>query len=559
MKKKKKGAEKGETKSPDYEDHSVLVSEFAEIIRRTPPIVNGGIVMGKEVDAALLFLEASAWNVKEAMDSYLAGRGGSGEQKATAAGGRSALPASDFDELGDDIRWMEGPSAAVAAKKHSDPSLAAELRNLRVQTFGAEKDEADAAEENEEDADEEDEAGEESGEGGKVEGGEEDKLSEERTEEGEQKGEEGGVLSPAPEQTRIKATEDEKKGGDANQGKRGEDDDGQQVGELSPILVRGVLSDDTACQLEAMTQIRKLLCTCGCNPSIDAERIMGLAPRFVELLQRPCQRLQREAAHALGYITGGTRAQTREVVELNTIPILVQLLGGSTHAGVLQEVAENLSYIAQTSSEYRDLLLESNVLQPLLEQINNEDPTREVLQFASLALAALCHHDPSPEFETVAPALDTLLHLLSSSDDTDILANTCEALASLCEGHADKMQTVIEDDVCRRLVELLTHPSPGVQSPALRAVGHLVFLEGTQRRQEALDGSILPCLPSLLSSSDHDIAKTACWMCVKESYCITLLTPQPGMLRLQLDPILESAQSHARARLRFVPHVPQKY
>jgi hypothetical protein len=506
-----------------------LVFEFAEIIRRTRPIVDDGIVMGMEADAALLFLEASAWNVNEAMDSYLEaraspqptatylsiGRGGGGGQKATAAGGRSAPPASDSDELGDDIRWMEGRSVAVAVKEHSDPSLAAELRNLRVQTFNAEKDEVDA--------DEEDDAGGESGEEGKMEGGEEDKLREERREGREQKGE------------RIKATEDEKKDGDANEGKRDEDedDDGQQVEELSPILVRGVLSDDTACQLEAMTQIRKLLCMC-CTPSIDAERIMGLAPRFVEFLQRHENTpLQREAAHALGYITFGTRAQTQEVVELNAIPILVQLLGGSPDAGVRQEVTENVCYIAQTSSEYRDLLLDSNVLQPLLEQINNnnEDPTTEMLQIASLAIANLCRSDPPPEFETVAPALDTLVHLLSSSDDPGILENTCIAFCWLSEGHADKMQ--IEDDVCRRLVELLTHPSPGVQCPALRAVGHLVFVEGTQQRQETLDGSILPCLPSLLSSSDHGIVKSACWMYVKESYCTTVLIPQPDMLRLQ--------------------------
>jgi importin subunit alpha-6/7 len=36
------------------------------------------------------------------------------------------------------------------------------------------------------------------------------------------------------------------------------------------------------------------------------------------------------------------------------------------------------------------------------------------------------------------------------------------------------VQAVIESGVCQRLVELLMHQSPSVQTPALRTVGNIV-------------------------------------------------------------------------------------
>jgi hypothetical protein len=44
----------------------------------------------------------------------------------------------------------------------------------------------------------------------------------------------------------------------------------------------------------------------------------------------------------------------------------------------------------------------------------------------------------------------------------------------LSEGSNLKVQKVLESGMCRRLVELLGHPSVRVKSPVLRAVGNLV-------------------------------------------------------------------------------------
>lgn len=99
------------------------------------------------------------------------------------------------------------------------------------------------------------------------------------------------------------------------------------------------------------------------------------------------------------------------------------------------------------------------------------------------------------------PALERLVH----SNDEEVLTDACWALSYLSDGTNDKIQAVIDANVCQRLVELLlwvvdycsylyllllllfnrfrlltnfcrllSHPSPSVLIPALRTVGNIV-------------------------------------------------------------------------------------
>ena len=80
-----------------------------------------------------------------------------------------------------------------------------------------------------------------------------------------------------------------------------------------PQLVADVLSDDPARQLEATSQMRKLL-SIERDPPIQAVIDAGVVPRFVEFLQRDEHTsLQYEAVWALTNIASGTSAHTRVV------------------------------------------------------------------------------------------------------------------------------------------------------------------------------------------------------------------------------------------------------
>ena len=91
-----------------------------------------------------------------------------------------------------------------------------------------------------------------------------------------------------------------------------------------------------------------------------------------------------------------------------------------------------------------------------------------------------------------------------------VAEDACWTLSYLSDGPNEKIQGVIEAGVCRRLVEMLMHQSPSVQTPALRTVGNIVTGDDLQT-QIILNCNALPCLQSMLNSHKKGIRKEACW------------------------------------------------
>lgn len=102
-----------------------------------------------------------------------------------------------------------------------------------------------------------------------------------------------------------------------------------------------------------------------------------------------------------------------------------------------------------------------------------------------------------------------LAKLVYSLDD-EVLIDACWAISYLSDGSNDKIQAVIEAGIPRRLVELLTHASTSVQTPALRSVGNIVTGDDNQT-QVIINSGALPALLSLLGSGKDGIRKEACW------------------------------------------------
>lgn len=145
---------------------------------------------------------------------------------------------------------------------------------------------------------------------------------------------------------------------------------------------------------------------------------------------------------------------------------------------------------------------------PLLQQLGENSKTT-MLRNATWTLSNFCRGKPQPEFELVKPALPTLAHLIYSQDE-EVLTDACWALSYLSDGENEKIQAVIESGVVRRLVDLLMHPSPAVQTPALRTTGNIVTGDDVQT-QIVLNCQALPSLIALLGSPKKGIRKEACW------------------------------------------------
>merc|ERR1740122_346329 len=276
-----------------------------------------------------------------------------------------------------------------------------------------------------------------------------------------------------------------------------------QIPQLSQML----MSEDAQGQFNATQQYRKLL-SIEQNPPIQEVIAAGVVPRFVQFLRevnRPD--LQFEAAWVLTNIASGTADQTRVVVEHGALPLFVELLM-SPDEDVREQAVWALGNIAGDCPNFRDLVLQSGGLNPIMKVVA-ETGRPSLMRNATWTLSNLCRGKPPPPLEWVTPALPTFATLISSVD-VEVLTDACWALSYLSDGSNDRISAVINANVCPRLVELLGHPSPLVQTPALRTVGNIVTGDD-QQTQAMLQCGVLGPLMHLLSHSKKSIKKESCW------------------------------------------------
>jgi len=277
--------------------------------------------------------------------------------------------------------------------------------------------------------------------------------------------------------------------------------------EQIPGLMQALASGDPQAEFNATQSFRKLL-SVEQNPPINEVIGVGVVPKFVQFLKeinRPD--LQFEAAWVLTNIASGTAEQTRVVVEHGALPIFVELLQ-SPNEDVREQAVWALGNIAGDSPNFRDLVLQSGGLNPIM-QVLSESTKTSIMRNATWTLSNLCRGKPPPPLEWVSPATATLANLIHSTD-VEVLTDACWALSYLSDGPNERITAVINANVCQRLVDLLLHSSPLVQTPALRAVGNIVTGDD-QQTQVILMCGVLPKLLQLLEHQKKTIRKESCW------------------------------------------------
>ncbi|CAN0124409.1 unnamed protein product, partial [Ectocarpus sp. 12 AP-2014] len=161
---------------------------------------------------------------------------------------------------------------------------------------------------------------------------------------------------------------------------------------------------------------------------------------------------------------------------------------------------------------------------PLVRCLEQHQTLLSLQRIGAWSLFNLLDGQPRPTVDVatvnmVMPAINRLL----MAGDSEVLCHACSALSHLCDGSAAHIKArqdlglglgyvVVESGVCKRLVQLLDHPSSQVVKPALRTIGNVVCAEDDADYTEAiLEAGSVVCLKKLIAHPNREIQKEACW------------------------------------------------
>ncbi len=249
---------------------------------------------------------------------------------------------------------------------------------------------------------------------------------------------------------------------------------------LDDDLVQGIMGNDPSVQDHCTIQIRRLL-SIEKNPPIQKVIDAGLVPRFIEFLQRgDSPDLQYEAAWALTNIVSGTNDNTRVVIDCGAVPILVDLIS-SPYDNVREQVIWALSNIAGDSPSFRDVVLESDAMGPLLDQLKGQPKLAAQRTFA-FALSNFCRHKPRPKLEIMKMALPSIVELISIRDE-DASCDACFALSYIIgafAGNGAEFQNIIKYNILPTLINFLSNDSWHFQNAAIQVFSSMMAADRDQ-------------------------------------------------------------------------------
>lgn len=267
-------------------------------------------------------------------------------------------------------------------------------------------------------------------------------------------------------------------------------------------------SDDDEKRMYGTMMIRKLLAV-ELDPPIDAVIESGVCPLLGAFLTRnDFPELQLEAAWALSNVAAGTEAHTRYIVDLDLIQHFIALLS-SPSEDCREQAAFGIGNLTADNVEFRDRLLQSGAMEPLLHMISTPSRKKILLRHATWALSNLCYGNPPLPIERATAALSSFATLLSHEDEP-VLTEACLGVSYISAGPSDRVQLILDAGLLPAVVSLFSSSSSSVLIPAVVTIGNVAG--GDDKHTKAVVNSgALAQLYGLLLHPMRLIGQAACW------------------------------------------------
>jgi hypothetical protein len=266
---------------------------------------------------------------------------------------------------------------------------------------------------------------------------------------------------------------------------------------------------------------------------------------FPQQLSASSQHLLLRHADAIPTLISLLSSSNKEVYE-QSVWILGSIAAGDSSGSTGSNSSSSSSESARDKSvAARDVILAAGVMKQLLRCLESHPTDLSLQRIGSWTLSNLVegifqqssHGKSGPksseysssdeiEMNILLPVLRRLLRMA----DAEVLSYTCWTLSHLCDGPSSHIFAVVttrdlkalRGGLVPRLVELLGHGSWRVTKPALRTIGNIVCAEcsdeanlsssaPTDYTEVILDCNAVPKLKELVTHSNREIQKEACW------------------------------------------------
>ncbi|KAJ6252298.1 importin subunit alpha-4 [Anaeramoeba flamelloides] len=296
---------------------------------------------------------------------------------------------------------------------------------------------------------------------------------------------------------------------------------------ILPQLAKQLQSKNNKEKTEASEIIRNLL-SIPEDPPIDQVLQCKILPILVDLLQDPKEPdLQFNAAWIISNIASGLSEHTKLVVESNTIPIFVGLLGSKnediqlqvlplmnvlknmlvySNREIIVEATTALGYLAEGSEKNIQLIIEHNIVSLLVALLKYND---NIIKFPSLrCIGNLITGNQEQIISVLDNGLIQYIIDFLQSQKLAIRKEACWILSNICTCTSIQIQDVLDEGALPHLIYILENDINQVIKEACYVISNMInYAKHSQCRTIASLG-IIPILTRLLSNENQEIIYT---------------------------------------------------